>query len=366
MRALARHLPNPQVRVVFGRLNWRKFQAKQPRRTSKCRLDHPVQLQIRLQRRLIQIMQLLAALFTIKPPVPRLQRPVPAIRMQHSFQGLSIMFRGRFCWRPNLHQQLAHSIRCARHFGFQLIIRETLIAQKLRPLGPQCQCFRRNRAIVGLARIGPARGPRLIGLLAQISALGKLQKRHNQGPRQGHNWPIRTFLLARRFGGRNHKIGQARQPVIIQWHDPVPLVGQQVLGKLRAQNRQPRFHVAQPVRRRAAQLRPRPHKPAPRQHQNPRLLVCKIQVITLVPQGLDPRKQCRIFRDPRPVSTQFRGEIPLQRLARRVTVGPRHGIKRAQNTAQNLFGHFQRRNRVGKIRRVGSLHNRCDICLCCF
>ena len=79
MRAVPRHLPRPGVGVVERHVERAELQPEQAVRAVEGRGDHRVEREVGLQRRLIEVMLGLAALFGVVAPVPGLQIAVDAI-----------------------------------------------------------------------------------------------------------------------------------------------------------------------------------------------------------------------------------------------------------------------------------------------
>ena len=283
------------------------------------------------------------------------------ITLQHIGQHSGIRLGGGLGGVPDLHQQIAHRGRIARHFGFQFEIGKAGIAQQRRAFLPQGQRFGSNRTVVGGPAIGPARAPGKVCFLPQIAPVGKLQEWHDQGPRQGHDRTVRAFFGPCGTRCRQHEIGQPAQIIRPQRHHPVAFVSQQVLHELRAQHRQPRFDRTQAGGGVSIQQGTRPHKAAPRQHQHALLFGGQIERVAGGPQYLDPREQRLVFRNLGGIGAEQGREIALQGVARRRAVGPCKAVERAQHAVQRGIGLFQRRDRIGEIGRIGIIRNRRDI-----
>ncbi len=273
MVAIAGDLPSAAIGMIKRHIKGREIQTEQTGGAGKGRVNHPVQLKIRFQRGLIEIMFGGAAFFGVITPVPWGQIAVDAIVMHHLRQHVGVGVGLALCRLPHIHQQAAHSVRRFGHFGFQFEIRKCAIAQKICTFFAQGQRFGGDGAVVGVTAIGTACLPSEKGLLAQVAARRELQERHDERSRQGDNRPCYTFFLAGRTGRTHHKIGQALQIIFGQLHEPAAFICQQVLGKLRAQHGQPRLDVFHALFFCALQRGARTDKPAMGQHQNPRLFV---------------------------------------------------------------------------------------------
>ena len=117
MASPARHLPSTRIRVIQRHIQRAEFQPEKPRGAIKGRRDHRIELEIRLQLRLIQIMLGQPPLLRIITPIPWRQRIIDPVIMQHPGQprGISIGLRARRF--PNRHEQIAHRLRVACHLG---------------------------------------------------------------------------------------------------------------------------------------------------------------------------------------------------------------------------------------------------------
>ena len=85
-------------------------QAEQAARRVEGRLDHLVELQIRLDLRLVEGVLALPQLFGVVAPVPRLEREVAAFLADERLQGVGFRFGARPRRLPHLLEELA-----ARH-----------------------------------------------------------------------------------------------------------------------------------------------------------------------------------------------------------------------------------------------------------
>ena len=201
-----------------------------------------------------------AAFFGIVTPVPGCQIAVDAVLVQHRLETLGIGKRRRARRGPDPHQKVAHRSGCFGHFGFQFVVGETGVAQQRRAFMAQVQNFGGDGAIVGLAATRTARSPGDKCLFTQVAARRELQERHDQRPRGGDDRRLGAFLGPRRARRIDDKTWQPVKVTLVQRHEPVALVGQKVLGKRGAQDRQPGFDCLQSFGSLAFQLRTGTHE----------------------------------------------------------------------------------------------------------
>ena len=138
----------------------------------------------------------LAANGGIIVPVPCLERALVTVIVEHIFENLRIRFGAGFRGAPDFHQQTAHRLRRARHFGFEFVMGEVLVAEQFGAFGPQGQNFGRNRAVIRFTAICATGGPCLIGFAAQIAVRAGLQERHDDRAGQGNNGAVLILVFA--------------------------------------------------------------------------------------------------------------------------------------------------------------------------
>ena len=84
MAALSvRHVPGAGVRMIKVRIDALEGKSEEPVGGLKCRLDHIVELEIRLDLGLVEIVTRLSELFRVVAPVVRCEREVPAFFGNH-------------------------------------------------------------------------------------------------------------------------------------------------------------------------------------------------------------------------------------------------------------------------------------------
>ena len=163
------NIPHPHIgmpdRNAFQLL---EAQTEQPCRRVEGGLDDPVQLQIGLGRRLIDIVQALAQLLGVIAPVPGRDLEIPALRLNQCLQGVAVGECALQGARPHGTQKLTYGAGRLGHLIVKAIIGISRIAEQLRALGPQRHQFCDDRLVVGRPVIVSARDPGAKRLLAQV------------------------------------------------------------------------------------------------------------------------------------------------------------------------------------------------------
>ena len=155
---------------------------------------------------------------------------------------------------------------------------------------PQLQDLGRHRTVIRIACIFAPSSPGAPCFFAQGAVWTELQERNDDRSRQREDWPISTPFLSSRAHRIHNEFRQALQLVLAQRALPIALVCQKVLPKGRTQRRKPRFNLLHAFRIVAFKRCTRPNKPAPHQHQHPRLFIGQVQTVARLPDRLDPRE----------------------------------------------------------------------------
>ena len=216
-------------------------QPEQLLRAVERRLDHAVELEVRLHLGLLEVAAPRAELLGVVAPVPGGDLEVAALLRDQLLQGVAVGERGLARRLPDLFQQPAHRLRRLRHGVVEPIMRERRIAEQLGALDPQRHGLGDDRLVVGLVAFVAARDPGAERLLAQIAPRRELQERLDAGALQGDDvLALHAALVGR--GGRRfaHEIGQAGEiGLAVELHRVGLLVGQHVLAERGAERRQP-------------------------------------------------------------------------------------------------------------------------------
>ena len=178
------------------------------------------------------------------------------------------------------------------------------------------------------------------------------QERRDERPVQRH-CRARTVAFgpgsARCLG---HVVGQLRRLLVGQVHEPIPLVGEEVLREGRAQRGQAGRDLLQARGVLALQGGARPDEAATGQHQDAGLLVGQVQRVAGVPKRLDPGEEVRVHDDLGGQGRHLRRQLALQRLASGVRVGGGEVVEDPRHPIEQSVGQLQRVNRIREGRRL--------------
>ena len=128
---LVAYLPHPHVgvpdrHVVAGLEN----EAEQAVRGIERGFDDLPQLEIRLDRRFVDVAAPLAQFLRVVPPVPWREGEVLSLRLQKGLQGVAIGQRTAKRRCPHLIEQRAHRLGRLRHTVVQPVLRKALVAEQ--------------------------------------------------------------------------------------------------------------------------------------------------------------------------------------------------------------------------------------------
>ena len=216
-------------------------QPEQLLRAVERRLDHAVELEVRLHLGLVEIAAPRAKLLGVVAPVPRRDLEVAALLRDQLLQRVAVGERGLARRLPDLFQQAAHRLRRLGHGVVEPVLREGRIAEQLGALDPQRNHLGDDRLVVGLVAFVAARDPGAERLLAQIAPRRELQERLDAGALQGDDvLAVHAALGGRGGRGFAEKIRQAGEiGLAVELHRVGLLVGQHVLAERGAERRQP-------------------------------------------------------------------------------------------------------------------------------
>ena len=263
LAAFVLHGPGARVLVVKRHVGGCEGQTEQAARGFERRLDHLVQLEVRLDLGLVEIELGLAAAFGVIAPVVRRQREVAALVGNDLLHGVALGERLGAGAGPDVFKQFPRGTWRLRHLVGEPVVGEGVVAQQMRALGAQGYHLSNNGAVVGLAAVLAALDPRVEDLLAQIAARGELQERLNRGTRQREGVLARVAALFRRSSRAGAgEVGQAVEIGFVQDQRVGPLVGQHVLAELGPERREPLVDGGELVLCGLLQCRARAHEAA--------------------------------------------------------------------------------------------------------
>ncbi len=227
-------LPGAGVGVIERHVDRLEGQPEQPPRGLEGRLDHLVELEVRLDLGLIEIVFRLAQLLGVIAPVPRRQREVAALFRHQVLQGVAFATGLGAGAAPDFVEQAARRGRGLGHLVVEPVVGEAGEAEQPGALAAQQHHLGDQGAVVGGAAVLAALDPGLEHLLAQIAPGRELQEALARRPRQRDGVLARVAaLLGRGARGVAGEIRQAGEVAFVEDQRVGLLVGQHVLPELR-------------------------------------------------------------------------------------------------------------------------------------
>src|SRR5580704_10020392 len=159
-----------------------KLKAEQAACGVEGRVDHAVELQIRLELALVEIELGLAPLLREIAPIPGREFEIAALACCNRLQRLFVFPRPSDAGRPHRLQETERRLWRFRHRVGEAVVSISLVAQQPRALGSQTHHFSSDGAIVGRRAIFTPRRPSPKRGLAKISARRELQEGLDAGP----------------------------------------------------------------------------------------------------------------------------------------------------------------------------------------
>ena len=133
------------------------------------RLDHFLQLQVRLQFRFVEVEEPLPHLLGIVPPVGRREAMVAALFGDECLEVGGLARRPRPAARPNGLEQSRDRFRRLRHLVGEAEVGVGRVAEELRRLGAELRDLGDDLPVVAVAAALAAGDPCLEGLLAEVA-----------------------------------------------------------------------------------------------------------------------------------------------------------------------------------------------------
>ena len=215
-------------------------EAEEPACRVERRLDHPVELQIRLDLALVEVELGLAPLFRQVAPIPGRDLEIAALAGDDRLQSLLFLPRARYARRPDRLEKIERRLRRPGHRVGETVMRVGFVAQQARALGPEADHLGGDVAIVGRAAVLAARRPGAKGVLPQVAPRRELQERLDARARQRDGiFAGMTALGGEPRGARDEEIRQAVEIAFVEQHQPGLFVRQHVLAERGAEARQP-------------------------------------------------------------------------------------------------------------------------------
>jgi hypothetical protein len=338
-------------------------EAEQLARRIEGSRDHLLELQIRLDRALIEIELRLAPLLGVIAPVPGGGFEIAALGLHDLLQFVAFMRGDAHRRLPHRLQQVERGLRRLRHHVVEAILGKAFITQELRALGAQPHHFGSDRAIVGRAVMLPAREPCAPRRLAQIAPLRELQERLDAGAQERDDMLAFEPALRGRFRrGAHEKIRQPREIVLALQHEHVGLfIGQHILAEGRAECRQPLVDFGKPLLLVRPEIGAAPHKACVIAFEHARFLLRKIELVAPLEQFADAVEQFFVQHDLVAVPRHDRRDVALDLLERVVGVGGGQIVEDRGDAIELASGQFQRPNDIAEARLVGIAGDRVDL-----
>ena len=290
-------------------------EAEQTVRRVEGGFNHPVELQIGLDRALVEVELGLAALLGVMSPVPGRNREIAALAGHDRLQRLLFSARARDPRRPDRFEQIERGLRRLGHRVGEAVMGEGFIADQMSALGPQAHHFGGDGAIVGRPAVFAARSPGAEGLFAQVPPRGELQEGLDARTRQGDGVSADGPALGGEAGGAVHvEIRQAVEIARVDKQEPGLFVRQHVLPELCAEGREPlanRGEACLCLRRQAGAGAGEIEMVT---LEHPRLFGGKPEPVLLAFQGVDPSEQRVVEIGVAAMARQNRSDLALDRL----------------------------------------------------
>ena len=205
--------------------------------------------------------------------------------------------------------------------------------------------------VVGVAVVA-ARGEGLVDLLAQLAPGRALQERLDRGARQRHDRLAGHAALAGGGpGGGDKTVGKAGEIGLLQLHEPVLLVAEQMVAEGGAEMGQPLVDLGHPLLGRLVEAGAGAVEAGIGALQQPRLLAGQTEAGALVVQHRDPAEQHRVHHDRVPVPRHPQGHLLVDLEQRRIGVRAHQVVEHRRHPGEQLAGALQRGDGVGEVRR---------------
>ena len=289
-------------------------------------LQHLVEFEIGLERRLIQVIARLAHFLGIALPVPRLQVEMRTVLVDRLLDQFGFLGRLGAGGRHKLADEFFHRVRRLRHLVVEHIGGIVGIAQKLGLVGPQHRQARDDCAgIVAIAFFG-ARPALVEQLFAHAAVFQRGEQRLLRRVLQRNDVFARQLARLGRFHRRRHfAVGQARKIGLVAQHQAARLGGRhQLLLELRFQAGVFLVDLFEMRLVLVRQQRAGMDKLAVVKRQDLQRLRVQLQAGALVVQRLDPREEFGVEENRVIVRRQLRRLQRLHLVQRGIGVGLHH------------------------------------------
>ncbi len=362
MLAAAQDLIGPDIGMVDGNVVAApEGDAEELGRHVEGGLNDPVELEVGLQRRLVDGIAALAHLLGIVAPVPRLDGLVHALLAGHRGEIVALLAGAHHGTAPHPLEQGAHRVGRLRHGLVELEGGEGRIAQKLRPLDPELDGLGDDRRVVGRAAHLAALHPGLEDRLAEVAPRRQGEEGLDHGTAEGHDVALAAAILGGLCERGLEEVGKALNVGRRQVHCPSRFVLQHVLAEGRAEGRQALGDRPHPLLARLVERRAAAHEVLVGLLQHPHLLGGQVQVIAAVMERAHPREEPRVEGDGVGMLRQHRRHVALDRLDLLGGVGGGEVEEDAAEPVESVAAVLQRVDGVGEGRRIRVGGDRLDL-----
>ena len=319
------------------------------------RRHHALEREVRLDLGVVDRELALARTLGPVAPVPGLDLMCDTGRAHLGQQHGALALQRRQRPRPHLIKQPHHRRPGACHRDVQREVGIGREAEQLCLLGTQLEDLADHRAVVGLALVFAAAGPRAPGGLAQVASLAEGQEGHDQRTRQrDHRAAGHAALDGGLARGVADKVGQAGHVGLVRQHElESRFVGKHVLAEARGQRGHAFVDRRESFARLARELRTGAHEVAMQLLEQTPLLGGQRQALTLAVQRVHPREEALVQVDRVGVRRQRPRHLALHGLQRRRGLGGAQVVEQQLDACEQTPARVQARHRVVKARRLG-------------
>ena len=342
------------VRIPALDLNRLQRDAEQFRGDVRRTRAHGAEFEIRLQRIVIEGIQLLPDLFGIVPPVITSDLELIA---DHVLHGGAFFLRPLKPWLPDPQEEFLCAFGCFRHPRFQLVMRMRFVAHQLGPLGAQLGNLDGEGAIVILA-FGGAQAIAVKQFCAQVAVLALRHEGLVDGPVDSQD----PFVLPFDFQGALEVIRQAGQLRFVRDLDLEGLGRQQqIAAEFRGQAGEffiDRGDFGLGLRRQGRAIA---QEFTMRQLQQTGVLLVQAEAVALVIDRLNAFEEVFIEADRRGLAGQHGPDFSFQVAQRVIRVGIGDVAEHVQDLVQRGSRRIERDDRILEGRCIRIAHNRINV-----
>ena len=326
-------------------------------------VDHPLEREVRLDRRFVEVVALLAHLLGIEAPIPRLDLAALAVRERQRLERCPLVVGARACRAPHLLEQRRHRALAARHRVAEREVGVARAAVQARLLETKAKDLGGDAAVVARAVVLAARRPRTPGGFAQVAPLGEGQERNDVRARQRDHRALGDAALARRLlrRGADERRQAGEIGLALEDQAKLALVGEHVLAESRRQLGEA------PHDRRVARLLGRREPGAGADEveveslQDALLFRVEPDAVAPFVQCIDACEQRRVREDAAVVRCEQRRHLALHRLQRRRGLARREVVEQRADAFEQAAGPVERGDGVGEGRRFARCRERVDL-----